>query len=161
MKKVFSGLLLAAFSFLLVIGCGKMPDERLLEKGRKLEQKQKFKEALAQYEKMVKQFPSSPKVPQAMYSMGNVYMYGLQDYPKAVETFTKITETYSDTMKVAAQAQFLIGFVYNNFAPDTAKARAAYVQFLQKYPKHELASSVKWELEHLGKDINNDPMFKK
>jgi len=34
------------------------------------------------------------------------------------------------------------------------KARAAYQEFLQKWPTHELASSVKWELEHLGQDIS-------
>jgi tetratricopeptide (TPR) repeat protein len=161
MKRMISSAILAVWVAVSMTGCSKMPDERLMEKGKKYEQKQKFKEALAQYEKLVSQFPKSPKVPAALYNMGNVYMYGLQDYPKAVETFTQITETYSDTLRLVAQSQFLIGFVYNNFAPDTAKARAAYLKFLEKYPKHELAASVKWEVEHLGKDINSDPMFTK
>jgi TolA-binding protein len=161
MKQVFSGAVLAAFVLLTFAGCGKMPAERMLAKGKKLEEKQKFKEAISVYDKLVRQFPNNPSVASARYSMGNVYMYGLQDYPKAVDAFTQVIQTYPDTMKVVSQSQFLIGFIYNNFAVDTAKARAAYKTFLQKYPKHELATSVKWELDHLGKDINADPMFQK
>ena len=161
MRKTFSAAVWIAILMLAAAGCNKMPAERILEKGKKLEQKQKFKEALSQYERLVQRFPKNPKVPDAMYSMGNVYMYGLQDYPKAIDTFTRITTDYSDTLKVASQSLFLIGFIYNNFMVDTAKARAAYARFLEKYPKHELAPSVKWEMDHIGQDINSDPMFNK
>ncbi len=34
------------------------------------------------------------------------------------------------------------------------KAKKAYEEFLKEYPDHELAPSVKWELEHLGQDIS-------
>jgi TolA-binding protein len=161
MRQAFSCAVLAAFVMFTFAGCGKMPAERMLAKGKKLEEKQKFKEAIDVYEKLTRQFPNNPAVATARYSMGNVYMYGLQDYPKAVDAFTKVIEAYPDTMKVVSQSQFLIGFIYNNFAVDTAKARAAYSAFLQKYPAHELANSVQWELDHLGKDINADPMFQK
>jgi hypothetical protein len=40
---------------------------------------------------------------------------------------------------------------------DTTKAREAYTKFLEKYPNHELVSSVEWELKYLGKDINEIP----
>lgn len=161
MKRFFSAAVMTAFAILIVAGCGKMPDERMFEKGRKLEARQKFTQAISQYEQLIKKFPKSPQVPGALYNIGNVYMYGLQDYPKAVETFSKIVAEFPDSLKVTAQSQFLIGFVYNNYAPDTSKARAAYKTFLEKYPDNELASSVKWEMENLGKDINSNPMFKK
>ena len=54
----------------------------------------------------------------------------------------------------------MIGFIYANSVSDTAKAREAYTIFLKKYPDHELVSSVKWELAHLGKDINQIPELK-
>jgi hypothetical protein len=57
--------------------------------------------------------------------------------------------------KYGPQAQFMIGFVYANNQVDTSKAREAYNLFLEKYGDHELAASVKWELENLGKDIND------
>ena len=160
MRKAFLGAVLAAFVMVMFAGCGKMPAERMLAKGKKYEEKQKFKEAIGVYERLIRHFPNDPAVASARYSMGNVYMYGLQDYPKAVDMFTQVIQTCPDTMKIVSQSHFLIGFVYNNFAVDTAKARAAYADFLKKYPKHELAASVKWELDHLGRDINADPMFK-
>ena len=47
-----------------------------------------------------------------------------------------------------------VGFIYANMAADTSNARAAYTLFLEKYPQHDLCSSVEWELKYLGKDIN-------
>ncbi|MDZ7262494.1 MAG: tetratricopeptide repeat protein, partial [candidate division KSB1 bacterium] len=51
-------------------------------------------------------------------------------------------------------AQFMIGYLYANEIKDLDKARSAYQVFLEKYPENELVPSVKWELDHLGKDIS-------
>ena len=51
----------------------------------------------------------------------------------------------------------MVGFIYANTTSDTAQARLEYNQFLQNYPDHELVPSVEWELQYLGKDINNIP----
>ena len=48
----------------------------------------------------------------------------------------------------------MIGYRYANDIHDLDKAKAAYQEFLKKYPNHELASSVKWELAHLGQDLS-------
>ena len=48
----------------------------------------------------------------------------------------------------------MIGYRYANDIKDYDKAKKYYQEFLKKWPMHELAASVKWELDHLGKDIS-------
>ena len=149
-----------AAGLIFLAGCAKMPDQRLFEKARKLETKQKFQEAIAQYERLVKQYPHSPHVVDAHYARANAYA-ALQDFPKAVEAFTELTKTFPDTVRLVANAHFMIGYIYHNEMKDTANARMAYRAFIDRFPNNELASSAQWELDHLGVDINQDPLFKK
>jgi len=144
----------------LLAGCAKMPDQRLFEKARKLEAKQKFSEAIAQYDRLLKQFPRSPRAGDAQYAKANAYV-NLQDFPKAIGAFAELTKVFPDTVRLAANAQFMIGYLYHNEMKDTANARAAYRAFLDRFPENELAASAQWELDHLGVDINQDPLFKK
>jgi len=156
MKKILMGSLIVVFVLGMTAGCGKLPDERLIEKGKKFEEKMEFSEALARYEKLAKLYPRSPFKAEALYRAGFVYTNGLQDFPEAVSTLQRLIEEYPES-GYAAQCQFIIGFIYANNDPDTAKARLAYKTFLQKYPDHKLVASVKWELKYLGKDIEEIP----
>lgn len=156
MKKILSRSLIVVMGLAMVMACGKLPDERLMEKGKKFEEDEKFSEAIASYEKLVKVHPGSPLTAEALYRAGLVYMNGLQNFPKAIKTLQRVIDEYPES-KSAAPCQFMIGFIHANNTSDTLKARLAYNTFLQKYPDHELAASVKWELQYLGKDINEIP----
>ncbi len=159
MKKVLGAPLTVVLILAMVAACGKMPDERLMEKGKKFEAKGKFVEAAASYEKLAKLYSKSPFAPEALYRAGVVYANALQKFPEAISEFKKVVQKYPES-KSAAPSQFMIGFIYANSISDTAKAREAYTTFLKKYPDHELVSSVKWELAHLGKNINQIPELK-
>jgi TolA-binding protein len=137
----------------MIVGCGKMPDQKLMDSAKKFETKQKYAEAAADYDKLAVDFSQSPFSAEALYRGGLLYANALQQLPKAIKNFQNVTEHYPDS-PFAAQAQFMIGFLYANTQSDTANARAAYEAFLAKYPKNELAQSVQWELDNLGKDIN-------
>ena len=156
MKEILTWSLVLVLGLGLIVGCGKLPDERLLEKGKKLEEKMAFSEAVVRYEKLVDDYPQSPFGPEALYRAGLIYANGLRKFPKAVSTLERVIETYPES-PFAAQAQFMIGFIYANSAPDTAKARLAYRAFVEKYPDHELVPSVRWELKYLGKAIEEIP----
>ena len=54
----------------------------------------------------------------------------------------------------------MIGYIYANVLDDSENAQVEYNLFLQKYPDHELTPSVKFELDFLGKDINDIPQLK-
>ena len=56
--------------------------------------------------------------------------------------------------------QFMIGYIYANALNDFDKARSEYNEFLKRFPKHELSPSVKFEIDYLGKDINEIPALK-
>ena len=59
-----------------------------------------------------------------------------------------------------AQAQFMIGYIYANILNDNSQAELNYKNFLDRFPDHELAPSVQFELDHLGKDINEIDVLK-
>jgi tetratricopeptide (TPR) repeat protein len=144
---------------LFVVGCGKMPDERLMEKGRRYDDEQNFTEAVSSYEKLARFYPKSHLRPEALYRAGLVYSNAFQEFDRAITLMQNVIDEYPEN-RYAAQCQFMIGFIHANSTADTAMARAAYTAFLRNYPEHELVPSVEWELEHLGKDIDEIPELK-
>lgn len=79
-----------------------------------------------------------------------------QDFQRAINMYEKIIKLYPDG-KQTDEAQFMIGFIYANDLKDYEGARNAYHQFLENYSAvtdSGMIVSAKWELENLGKDIN-------
>ncbi|MBN2105560.1 tetratricopeptide repeat protein [bacterium] len=141
---------------LIIFSCAQLPDDKLIAKGKELEEKGEFDEAIKTFRKVASKYSESPLCAEAHYHIALIQANGLQNFDMAVSTFESLIDKYSDT-KFAPQAQFMIGFIYANNVADTSKARQAYEAFLAKYPNHELVSSVEWELKYLGKDINEIP----
>ncbi len=90
----------------------------------------------------------------ACLSLGRLYFESLHDYPKAL--------MYYDTVYVEffhhpgrAHAVFMLGYIYANALKDYRRAEGYYSEFLRTYPDHELASSVRFELDHLGEDLDS------
>ena len=54
----------------------------------------------------------------------------------------------------------MIGYNYANNLNDLKSAEIEYKIFLEKFQTHELAISVKFELENLGKSIDEIPALK-
>ena len=158
MKQMLSFALIFVLIAIMFSGCGRLPDEQLLDKGKKYEQDERFEEAIECYLKIEDEYPDSPLRPEALYQAGRVYTYGLKQYDLAVEIFDRAAMEFAGT-ETGAQCQFMVGFIYANNDPDTAKARIAYKQFVENYPDHDLADDVKWELDNLGKDINEIIQF--
>ncbi|MBN1893468.1 tetratricopeptide repeat protein [bacterium] len=156
MKRILCTGVVIAVVVMLFSGCAKMPDEKLLVKGKQMESEQKFTEAIASYDKLIGKFPTSPLVPEAIYQKALVHANALQEYDIAVSGLMSVLEKYPEN-RVASRSQFMIGFIYANSVGDTAKAGEAYRTFLKKYPNDELKPSVEWELKYLGKDIDDIP----
>lgn len=156
MKKLFSSGIVIALALLIVAGCGKNADVKLLEKAKNYEANEQFNQAISSYEKILSKYPESPLCAEALYRVGQVYTNGMQSFDSAITTFKEVMDTYPDN-PYCAHAQFMIGFIYANSLQDTTNARSAYETFLLNYPEHELAPSVEWELKYLGKDINEIP----
>lgn len=148
--RIAASLLLLA----LVAGCGeKLTEEQMRAKAAELEAQQQWEEAAAAYEKLIKSHPESESADKDLYKLAVIYANNLQQFEKSIDAYQKIIDEHPESQYVI-QSTFMIGYRYANDLKDLDKAKTAYETFLEKYPDHELASSVKWELDHLGQDIS-------
>jgi TolA-binding protein len=85
--------------------------------------------------------------------------YGKEAYADAIENFKLILEKYPDG-ETTAQSTFMLGFIYANSLENYEQAKKYYTLFIEKYPDHDLADDAQYELNNLGKDINDLPIFK-
>ncbi|MBN1154814.1 tetratricopeptide repeat protein [candidate division KSB1 bacterium] len=159
MIRALSSLLILVMVFGVLIGCGqKMTKEQMFALAEKYEKEGNYTESLKVYQKITKKFSSTELADQAQYKVAYIFSNNLNDFEKSVEAHLELLETYPES-KYAAQSLFMVGFIYANNINDFEKARTYYNEFLEKYPDNELSSSVQWELNNLGKDINEIPLF--
>lgn len=85
--------------------------------------------------------------------------YTKENFELAIQNFKAITEHYPQGER-AAEAAFMLGFINANDLKKLDEAKKYYTEFIEKYPDHELADDAQYELETLGKDINELPIFK-
>jgi TolA-binding protein len=151
--RVMSRVTVVLLSLLVVVACKRVTDEDLWNKGVEAQKADKFEESLLQYDQLVKDYPQSPKVPDALYAMASIYQSNKRDIPKAIGLYRKVAQEYPNHA-TASSASFLIGFLYNNELKNLDSAKAAYELFLKKYPDNPMAASAQFELNNLGKDPN-------
>ena len=65
-----------------------------------------------------------------------------------IELFQQVVSRYPND-KSAVQAAFMVGFTYAEELSDYPKARAAFQDFLRKYPKSDLVVSANWMLDNM------------
>jgi len=116
-------------------------------------------ESINNLDYLVKNFPNHELAPKAQYIVGDIYMNDLRDFEKALIEYRIVLTRYTGS-KEEALAQFMIGYIYANVLKDFVSARKEYQVFLDNFPKHELYPSVKFEIDYLGKDINEIPALK-
>jgi len=137
----------------LVVSCRKLTDEELWNNGVDAQKLNKFDESLQDYQKLLDDYPKSPKVPDALYAIGSICQDQKRDVYRAIRSYRRIVQEYP-THATASGAQFLIGFLYNNELKNLDSAKIAYDEFLRIYPDNPMAPSARFELENLGKDPN-------
>jgi outer membrane protein assembly factor BamD (BamD/ComL family) len=138
----------------IMAGCGeKLTEEQQRAKATEYEQQARWEEAADSYEKLIKSYPNSESVDENLYKLAVIYANNLQEFGKSIAAYKRVIEEYPESQYVI-QSTFMIGYRYANDLKDMDNAKTAYEQFLAKFPDHELASSVKWELDHLGQDIS-------
>ena len=162
---LLAGLLVVGICF---VGCGeRQTAEQLYSEAQNCEQKgerfdaqgrieesgEMFRKAVKTYERLVAKYPQAEKSPEALYKLGTLYMNNLKDADKSIDAYERLLDTYAGS-SYSVQSLFMIGYRFANDVKDYEKAKEKYNEFLEKYPDHELALSVKWELENLGKDIS-------
>ncbi len=153
MKVKYSYVLIALF---FLQGCGDKIPKTALELFNRAEKHRQAKEielAIKDLHLLVEHFNTDLMASKSQYVIGDIYMNDIRDFEKAVEAYRKVTTDFENSAEVP-HARFMIGYIYSNILSEYEKARLEYQSFLEKYPDHELSTSVKFELEWMGKDIN-------
>lgn len=160
MNRIASLALIIGLGSFLIINCGpNKTKEQLYAEALDFEQKENFKEAIATCEQIIKEYPRTNIADSILFKVGQMYSNNLLDFEHSIDAHKRLIKKYPDS-KFGAQSLFMIGYHYANSISDTAEARKYYEKFLEKYPEHELARSVQWELNFLGKDINEIDFLK-
>jgi TolA-binding protein len=91
--------------------------------------------------------------------LGDIYMNDFRDFTTAIQEYRKVVEKYGGSPQ-EPHALFMIGYIYANVVNDSKSAEIEYKEFLKRFPDHELSPSVKFEIEFLGKSIDEIPALK-
>ena len=139
---------------IIIIGCGNNQTADELFSGAENARNEKdIKRALSNLDLLLKKYPDHVLAAKTQYLIGDIYMNDLRDFDSAIAAYVDVVNNFSGTNQ-EAQAQFMIGYIYANILNDNSQAELNYKNFLDRFPDHELAPSVQFELDHLGKDIN-------
>lgn len=153
-KGVVLILLLGFFSAVIWNGCGKkMTEQEYYDLAKTYEQNEQFDKAAEAYLTLYKRFPAGEHGDEALFRAAIIQDNALKQPKMAIETLRRLLRAFPQSEYVP-QAQFMIGFIYANSLKDYENAKAEYEKFLKEFPDNELVSSVKWELQNMGKDIN-------
>ena len=126
--------------------------------GRESFNNKKYEESIAYYQKLVKRFPQDTLAIQALFSVAEIYKNNLKDFTKSIDSYNQILSQFSADPKTP-NASFMIGYIYANDLNDYDKAKASYEKFIKLYPDHMLVPSAHWEIENLGKSLDEIPQL--
>jgi len=126
--------------------------------GRESFNNKKYEESIAYYQKLVKRFPQDTLAIQALFSVAEIYKNNLKDFTKSIDSYNQILSQFSADPKTP-NASFMIGYIYANDLNDYDKAKASYEKFIELYPDHMLVPSAQWEIENLGKSLDEIPQL--
>lgn len=74
------------------------------------------------------------------------------DSYQRIQHYQEIVERYPED-ELAAQALFMIGFVYNEELGDKVEAERAFTRVIQTYPESDVRSTAEWMRENLDKPM--------
>lgn len=86
------------------------------------------------------------------YGALGMYGHAIQNYEELLKNFPKHEK--------AADVKFLIAFTYHNSLKEESLAKKHYEEFIKQFPDSPLKVSAEFELENIGKDIDNLELFK-
>ena len=145
---------------IIITGCGSnQTADELFSGAENARNKKDIKRALSNLDLLLKKYPDHVLAAKTQYLIGDIYMNDLRDFDSAIAAYVDVVNNFSGTNQ-EAQAQFMIGYIYANILSDNHKAELNYKIFLDRFPEHELAPSVQFELDYLGKDINEIDVLK-
>lgn len=140
----------------LFISCSSKSDKEVFEDASKYLKEDRIAESIAEYEKLILEFPESQLAPQSISQLAAIYHSKKDPALTEQESLTKADSLfYSIYLKYPESEQaplglFMAGFIQANELNEFQRATNTYNAFLEKYSDHDLAVSAKEELENMG-----------
>ncbi len=154
MKKSLYILLPVLVILLAINSCSKPTKtaEGYWESGSALFDVENYDRAIDEFQNIINYYPDSEEALKAVFFIAEIYKNNIKDYEKAIEKYRQIEKNYPDSDK-APNALFMIGYIYANEMENYNEAKKAYQHFIKTYPGHGLVSSAEWEIENMGKTL--------
>jgi TolA-binding protein len=147
--------------FVLISACGNRASksaEGYWDSANKYFESQDYEKCAQEYRNIFRFYPNDALALKALFAMADVYKNNISNVDSSISIYERIYQKYPDSDKTP-NALFMIGYIYANDIKDFEKARASYTRFIQTYPNHTLVPSAQWELENLGKSLDDIPQF--
>lgn len=111
-----------------------------------------FREAIAGYEKLIKENLNPALSAEAQDFISLAYL-NQQKWAQAIGSLKVLTDKYPDNPK-ASMSLFTIAAIYKKQLQEPKNAIETFQKFIQQYPGHKLASLARSEIESLQKTNN-------
>ena len=98
-------------------------------------------------------WPDSSYAPMFMFNQANINAQYFQAFDRCVAILDSLPLRYPESEYVE-RARFLKGYTLSNQIKDTARARAAYEDFLRLHPNSPLVPSVEFEIRTMGMSMD-------
>jgi TolA-binding protein len=139
------------------MGCGKMSDQDLKKKAEENLSKNDTVSAVNNFETLIREYPESKLVPEALQKMAELYQYNRvknisqkESLEKAARLYREFYDKYPDH-EVSPKALFMSAFILaNEPLKDYEEATKTYNLFIEKFPDHYLADEAKEEITYMG-----------
>lgn len=139
--------LLAASLFFT--GCSTLSEDELWKRIESAKANQNWDSTLQVSQRIMTEYPQGRFGGWARFAAAESYRFKNQPR-EAVDNYKIFVEQYPE-MQPASLSLFLVGYLYGNNLQMKDSAKYYLEEFLKRYPNSELVSSVRLELESLGK----------
>jgi len=150
-KVLFMGVWLSLL-LSIIIGCGKMSDEQLMEEANVFVESGLYTKAITNYEILARLYPESVIAPEALFRAGLAHILGSEDYSSALTSFKKVLDGYktsaftegseamaaflsADPLPVPADILYQVGLAYTNVIQDFDRAIDVFNKVIDSYPE--------------------------
>ncbi len=103
---------------------------------------------ITEYQKFIEKYPQDSLSAKYLY-MGGQLCKSINLYGEAIHKFESLIKNYPD-FKKASNAKFMIAMIYENDIKDTIKAKLAYQDFINQYPKSNLTDDAKLSIKYMS-----------
>lgn len=131
-------------------GCARQTADELFEQGMAAAaDSTTFPAAQTSFAQLLKRYPDDPRNEQVLFKLAQMAQVA-EKHREAIALYERLVTGYPQSEK-AYQAQFMVGFLYEEKFGDTTNARIAYQKVLDNYPDSDLARDARISILHLGK----------